>query len=218
MVNKNGSVSREVTHYNLEMLIALGYRIRSKVATKFRQWATKHLKELMTKGRTETHPQPKMALPTTYLEALKALVASEEAKLALQAERDEAVRTKYHFVEGRDAKICGELGGLRKQNEELRKQVGDSKTYKAVTAIQWLREYFDTSNRGLPLALSAALKKIEAEMPAKYAHIDIPDSRWGTVKAYHVAVVERLHEAVKADGKFMCKYRKSTHETPPNRE
>ena len=35
----------QTKHYNLEMLIALGYRIRSKVATKFRQWATKHLKE-----------------------------------------------------------------------------------------------------------------------------------------------------------------------------
>ena len=43
-------------HYNLEMLIALGYRIKSKVATKFRQWATKRLKELMVKGRTELQP------------------------------------------------------------------------------------------------------------------------------------------------------------------
>ena len=39
----NREVSREVMQYNLEMLIALGYRIKSKVATKFRQWATKHL-------------------------------------------------------------------------------------------------------------------------------------------------------------------------------
>ena len=54
-------VSRTVTHYNLEMLIALGYRIRSKVATKFRQWATKHLKELMTKGHTEIETQPEMS-------------------------------------------------------------------------------------------------------------------------------------------------------------
>ena len=56
----NREVSREVKQYNLEMLIALGYRIKSKVATKFRQWATKHLKELMTKGRTEIETQPQL--------------------------------------------------------------------------------------------------------------------------------------------------------------
>ena len=50
----------QTKHYNLEMLIALGYRIKSKVATKFRQWATKHLKELMTKGRTEIETQPQL--------------------------------------------------------------------------------------------------------------------------------------------------------------
>ena len=56
----NREVSREVKQYNLEMLIALGYRIKSKVATKFRLWATKHLKELMTKGRTEIETQPQL--------------------------------------------------------------------------------------------------------------------------------------------------------------
>ena len=37
----NREVSREVKQYNLEMLIALGYRIRSKVATKFRELPTR---------------------------------------------------------------------------------------------------------------------------------------------------------------------------------
>jgi hypothetical protein len=39
-------------HYNLDMIISLGYRINSKVATKFRQWATERLKEYIVKGFT----------------------------------------------------------------------------------------------------------------------------------------------------------------------
>ncbi|WP_029732028.1 RhuM family protein [Dorea sp. AGR2135] len=41
-----------VTYYNLDMIISLGYRIRSVIATRFRQWATKRLKEYMIKGFT----------------------------------------------------------------------------------------------------------------------------------------------------------------------
>ena len=40
------------TFYNLDMIIALGYRVRSIIATRFRQWATLRLKEYMVKGFT----------------------------------------------------------------------------------------------------------------------------------------------------------------------
>lgn len=45
-------VSREIPFYNLDMIIALGYRIRSIIATRFRQWATERLKEYIIKGFT----------------------------------------------------------------------------------------------------------------------------------------------------------------------
>lgn len=53
-VQKEGSreVSRELEYYNLDMIIALGYRINSKIATRFRQWATQRLKEYIIKGFT----------------------------------------------------------------------------------------------------------------------------------------------------------------------
>ena len=41
-----------VAHYSLDMIISLGYRIRSILATRFRQWATEHLKEYIVKGFT----------------------------------------------------------------------------------------------------------------------------------------------------------------------
>ena len=42
----------QVKHYNLDMIISLGYRIQSKVATHFRRWATERLKEYIIKGFT----------------------------------------------------------------------------------------------------------------------------------------------------------------------
>ena len=48
----NRMVTREIPFYNLDMIISLGYRIRSVVATRFRQWATKRLNEYIVKGFT----------------------------------------------------------------------------------------------------------------------------------------------------------------------
>ncbi|MCQ2379866.1 MAG: virulence RhuM family protein [Victivallaceae bacterium] len=44
------SVQRELEYYNLDMIISVGYRIKSKVATQFRIWATQHLSEFIRKG------------------------------------------------------------------------------------------------------------------------------------------------------------------------
>ncbi len=46
------SVTRNTVHYNLDMIISLGYRVKSKIATNFRRWATERLKEYMIKGFT----------------------------------------------------------------------------------------------------------------------------------------------------------------------
>lgn len=51
-VEGNRQVSREIPYYNLDMIISLGYRVKSITATKFRRWATERLKEYMIKGFT----------------------------------------------------------------------------------------------------------------------------------------------------------------------
>ncbi|MFA6769157.1 MAG: virulence RhuM family protein, partial [Parabacteroides sp.] len=48
----NRSVKRQIEHYNLDMIIAIGYRVKSQVATRFRQWATQRLHEYIQKGFT----------------------------------------------------------------------------------------------------------------------------------------------------------------------
>ena len=52
IVQKEGNreVARDVLHYNLDVIISIGYRANSKKATKFRQWATSVLKEYIFNG------------------------------------------------------------------------------------------------------------------------------------------------------------------------
>lgn len=43
-------VKRKLTHYNLDLILAIGYRVRSPRGVQFRQWASSHLKEFLFKG------------------------------------------------------------------------------------------------------------------------------------------------------------------------
>ncbi|WP_120004289.1 virulence protein RhuM/Fic/DOC family protein [Nesterenkonia muleiensis] len=51
-VRQEGSrqVRREIPHYNLDMILSVGYRVKSATATKFRLWATERLKEYLVQG------------------------------------------------------------------------------------------------------------------------------------------------------------------------
>ena len=51
-IEGNRSVERDITYYNLDMIISVGYRVNSLRGTQFRQWATQRLKEYIIKGFT----------------------------------------------------------------------------------------------------------------------------------------------------------------------
>ena len=79
-----GEVSEVLDFYNLDMIIAVGYRVNSKRATNFRIWATKTLKEFITKGFVlddERLKQGKTAFGKDYfrelLERVRSIRASE---------------------------------------------------------------------------------------------------------------------------------------------
>ena len=102
----------------------------------------------VTQGQHQPQPQP--VLPTTYLEALEALVASEKAKLALQAERDEAIRTKAMIGSRREATAMNtasqkskECKRLATENEELKDAVGRGNNWRTVAMMraEWEREF-----------------------------------------------------------------------------
>ncbi len=76
------SVSRETAFYNLDAIISVGYRVNSLKATRFRQWATKTLKEYMIKGFVlddERLKQGTNLLDKDYFDELLARVRSIRA-------------------------------------------------------------------------------------------------------------------------------------------
>ncbi len=74
IVQKEGAreVKRKQIFYNLDAIISVGYRIKSHVATKFRQWATKHIREYIVKGFVLDDERLKNPdLPFDYFEELE---------------------------------------------------------------------------------------------------------------------------------------------------
>ena len=73
IVQKEGAreVSRGIEYYNLDLIISVGYRVKSSIATAFRQWATAHLREYIVKGFVMDDERLKNPdLPFDYFEEL----------------------------------------------------------------------------------------------------------------------------------------------------
>ena len=94
-------VSREIEHYNLEAILAVGYRIRSQRGTAFRQWATARLKEYLVKGfvmddeRLKNPPGP--GVPDYFDELLERIrdIRASEKRMYLRIRDIFALATDY---------------------------------------------------------------------------------------------------------------------------
>jgi hypothetical protein len=71
-VRQEGSrqVSRRLKHYNLKLVLAVGYRVRSPRGTQFRQWATAQLEQYLTKGFAMADERLKQAGGGNYFDEL----------------------------------------------------------------------------------------------------------------------------------------------------
>jgi len=67
-------VSRQVLHYNLPVILAVGYRVRSQRGTQFRQWATARLAEYLVKGFTMDDERLKNPGQPDYFDELLARI------------------------------------------------------------------------------------------------------------------------------------------------
>lgn len=141
-----GEVSEELTYYNLDMIISVGYRVNSIQATRFRQWATQTLREYMIKGFVlddERLKQGSNLLDKDYfdelLERVRSIRASERriwqkitdifAEISIDYDKNSevtkrfyaSVQNKFHYaITGQTAaKIIYTTADYTKQNMGL---------------------------------------------------------------------------------------------------
>ncbi|NPC94746.1 virulence RhuM family protein [Bacillus sp. WMMC1349] len=143
-------VEREVSFYNLEMIIAIGYRVRSHRGTQFRQWATERLNEYLVKGFTMDDDRLKEMRNfgqdyfDELLERIRDIRASErrfyqkitdiyatavdyDAKAEVSKEFFATVQNKLHFaIHGHTAsELIAERADAMKENMGLTSWKGD---------------------------------------------------------------------------------------------
>jgi len=74
LITASDGKSYHTMHYNLDMVISVGYRIKSQIATRFRIWATERLKEYLIKGFTMNDELLKLAGGGSYFDELLAQI------------------------------------------------------------------------------------------------------------------------------------------------
>lgn len=99
IVQKEGSreVKREIDHYNLDVIIAIGYRVQSDVAVLFRRWATQRLHEYIQKGFTMDDERLKQGRNRYFKELLQRIrdIRSSERNFYQQVTDIYATATDY---------------------------------------------------------------------------------------------------------------------------
>ncbi|ABQ25384.1 virulence RhuM family protein [Geotalea uraniireducens] len=96
-------VTREIEHYSLEAILAVGYRVRSKQGTQFRRWATERLKEYLVKGftmddeRLKNPPVAGSAVPDYFDEMLERIrdIRASERRMYLRVKEIFAMAGDY---------------------------------------------------------------------------------------------------------------------------
>jgi hypothetical protein len=130
IVRREGAreVAREIEHYNLDAILAVGYRVRSERGTQFRRWATERLREYLVKGftmddeRLKNPPSPGPGLPDYFDELLERIrdIRSSERRMYLRVrdifklagDYDPSSERTHHFFQTIQNKLHYAATGL----------------------------------------------------------------------------------------------------------
>lgn len=165
----NREVEREVNHYNLDVIISIGYRVKSKRGVEFRQWATKILKQYLVEGYAINDYRIKNA-PSSLLDLFKMQVQLWERQELLNTEIQEEIKTLGDKIISIEAKI-------KSVDEGYYTIAGYCSLNKIPCPLHKAKEWGKAATR-----LSR-----EKGIPTGTAH----DERFGKVRTYHQDILEQ---------------------------
>lgn len=178
----------------------LVFKSRKPEAEKFQDWVTDEVLPAIRKTGSYS------LMPKSFPEALRLYANELEMKELALKQRDEAVKTKAWISDKKTATALAHTSVLSKQNEKLKEQIGDSKTYKAVTAIKWLNDYFDLRKPTIFSQIGKQLSKLSSSLG--YESRKIADNRYGEVNVYHTEVIDYLKSKIDDDKNMLRRFRK----------
>lgn len=164
--DERGIVSTDTPSGKQEMLVVSEPGLYSLIgsskkqeAKAFKRWVNHEVLPSIRKtgSYSVTQPQPQIALPTNYLEALKALVASEEAKLALQAELTS--EKEAHEKDNEDFRNGLEIMNAQKAQIGSRREATAMATASSARAHQHFAEKVLETHASELIALRAAMEE-----------------------------------------------------------
>ncbi|EGW44645.1 MULTISPECIES: BRO-N domain-containing protein [Bilophila] len=189
-------------------LYSLILRSRKPEAKAFKRWIIHEVVPSIRKRglyATEAVMDRILDDPDFGISLLQQYKFEREQRKLVEAQRDEAVRTKAEIGSRREATAMNTASRLSKENDQLRDEIGDSRTWKQVKAIPWLEEVFEVSQAMYSVA---GRKLSDMSRRMGYEIREVEDSRYGSVKAYHMDVIEAFRHALKADRNMLWKYRR----------
>jgi len=169
-VQKEGQrqIRRDLEYYNLDMIISVGYRIKSSVATRFRIWATQRLKEYIIKGfvmddeRLKNPPVAGSAVPDYFDELLARIrdIRASERRMYLRVKEIFAMAGDYNPSDSETNKFFSVI-----QNKLHFAATG-------MTAAELIRRRADAvlPNMGLTSWKSGEVRKTDVTIAKNYLH------------------------------------------------
>lgn len=164
--DERGIISNDTPSGKQEMLVVSEPGLYSLIgsskkqeAKAFKRWVNHEVLPSIRKtgSYSVTQPQPQIALPTNYLEALKALVASEEAKLALQAELTS--EKEAHEKDNEDFRNGLDILNAQKAQISSKREATAMATASSARAHQHLAEKVLETHASELIALRAAMEE-----------------------------------------------------------